>query len=509
MDDNQNQSQNQSDSEHPVPLYDAQQQPATPQTTNATVLPPEGDGMAVEETPDDIVLQAVGDGAPFVPVVESSGGDNRMKYIVIGGAVLFFLLIFILLLWVIFGRSSGTKTRAATLVYWGLWEDEAVMRPVLDDFEKSHPNIQVKYQKMDPKDNYLQKIVARQEGGPDVFRFHNTWVPQLRDVLTPMPSSVMDAKAFENTFYPIHTKDLKVSNVIVGMPLMTDGLVLVYNDELLRKAGKTSPPSTWIDVVNYAKDMTIKDPDTKKIVLSTIAVGTADNIEHFSDLFGLFLSLNGAKLSALDSQEAAGALEEYRRFAEPPDSTWDESMPNSINAFVQEKVAMIIVPTWQLSAIRTQNPTLSMKTAPVPGLPGATKPVAMSSYWVEGVSRYSKFQPEAWELLAYLGSKDVMQRMFELEKKERFFATAYSRRDLGDQLASDPYYGAIISQAKNDAFITLPVVSRTYDQGLNDEIVSYLEQAVTQSANGVDYARAMKTAQSGVSQVLKKYNISE
>ena len=170
---------------------------------------------------------------------------------------------------------------------------------------------------------------------------------------------------------------------------------------------------------------------------------------------------------------------------------------------------MIIVPTWQLSAIRTQNPTLSMKTAPVPGLPGATKPVAMSSYWVEGVSRYSKFQPEAWELLAYLGSKDVMQRMFELEKKERFFATAYSRRDLGDQLASDPYYGAVITQAKNDAFITLPVVSRTYDQGLNDEIVSYLEQAITQSANGVDYARAMKTAQSGVSQVLKKYNISE
>jgi multiple sugar transport system substrate-binding protein len=108
-----------------------------------------------------------------------------------------------------------------------------------------------------------------------------------------------------------------------------------------------------------------------------------------------------------------------------------------------------------------------------------------------------------------LGSKEVMAHMFELQKKNRFFATAYSRRDLGDQLAQDPYYGAVISQAKNDAYISLPLISRTYDQGLNDEIVSYLEQAITQSVNGVDYARAMKTAQSGVSQVLKKYNISE
>ena len=108
-----------------------------------------------------------------------------------------------------------------------------------------------------------------------------------------------------------------------------------------------------------------------------------------------------------------------------------------------------------------------------------------------------------------MSSAEVMQKTFELQKKSRFFATAYSRRDLGDKLLSDPFYGAVLLQAKNDGYITLPMVTRTYDQGLNDEIVSYLEQAVTQSANGVDYARAMKTAQSGVSQVLNKYNISE
>lgn len=514
MDDNKNPAQNQTDSEHPVPLYDAATPPSnetrveTPVT--ATVEPGTGDAdMQVEQTPDDVVLEAVGDGQPFVPVVESSSGDNRMKYVVIRGAIIFFILIFILLLWILFGRSSSTKARSATLIYWGLWEDADVMQPIFDDFEKANPTIKVEYQKMDPKDSYLQKIIARQQGGPDVFRFHNTWVPQMKEVLSPMPSSVMDASTFEQTFYPIHTKDLKIGNALVGMPLMTDGLVLIYNDALLRKAGKTSPPATLIDTIAYAGDLTIKDSTTGTIVLSTVALGTSENIEHFSDIFGLFLTLNGAKLTNLDSPEAAGALEEYRRFAEEPDATWNEAMPNSVSAFIQEKVAMIIAPSWELATIRAQNPQIEVKTAPVPGLPGAPRPLSLSSYWVEGVSRYSKFQPEAWKLLQYMSTPEVMQKTFELQKKSRFFATAYSRRDLGDTLLSDPFYGAVILQAKNDGYITLPMVTRTYDQGLNDEIVSYLEQAITQSANGVDYARAMKTAQSGVSQVLNKYNISE
>ena len=50
-------------------------------------------------------------------------------------------------------------------------------------------------------------------------------------------------------------------------------------------------------------------------------------------------------------------------------------------------------------------------------------------------------------------------------------------------------------------------MSRTYDNGLNDEIVKYIENAINSTIQGVSYSEALKTAMSGVSQVFQKYGI--
>ena len=53
----------------------------------------------------------------------------------------------------------------------------------------------------------------------------------------------------------------------------------------------------------------------------------------------------------------------------------------------------------------------------------------------------------------------------------------------------------------------MPLASRTFDQGLNDEIVTYLRNAVNSTEEGVSYEEAFKKAGTGVNQVLEKYNI--
>src|SRR3989344_6786442 len=72
---------------------------------------------------------------------------------------------------------KGQKKENVTLVYWGLWEDEKVMNPILREFETQNPTIKVKYIKQDPK-QYRERIFARTQNGigPDIFRFHYTWV---------------------------------------------------------------------------------------------------------------------------------------------------------------------------------------------------------------------------------------------------------------------------------------------------------------------------------------------
>ena len=98
-----------------------------------------------------------------------------------------------------------------------------------------------------------------------------------------------------------------------------------------------------------------------------------------------------------------------------------------------------------------------------------------------------------------------MTKLYEIESKLRLFGEAYSRVDLGSLLAQNEYVGAVIKQA--DFYESLPLISKTFDNGINDEIIQYLENAVNATVQGVAYADALKTAKKGVDQVFTKYKI--
>ena len=464
---------------------------------------------AVEEAPQELTTPDGGSAPPFTgppPIYE----ENKNQFLFIIGGVVIFLVILVIIIRAIFSAKPASKE--ASLIYWGLWEEKEVIEPLIAAYQQKNPLIKITYQKMSPE-NYREKLISRsktQAGDtaaierPDIFRFHNTWLPEIKDIVSQLPSSVMTGDEFDKTFYPIHKKDLKVGNYYYGLPLEIDGLVLVYNQGLFKKAGISTVPSTWDDITEIVPKLTVKN-QSGQLITSGIAMGTASNVDHFSDIFGLLLLQNGGSLDKLDKGEAAGALEIYRKFNEPPQGYWTEDMTNSTTAFIQEKVAMIIVPSWAILSIKAANPDIEMKVVPVPVVPG-TELLSTASYWVEGVSKFSKNQLEAWKFLRFLTEKENMTKLYENQSKIRPFGEPYSRVDLAPLLAQNPYLGAVIKQANN--FSSQPLVSRTFDNGLNDEIIKYLENAVNSTIQGVSYSEALKEAKKGIDQVFTKYNIN-
>ena len=77
---------------------------------------------------------------------------------------------------------------------------------------------------------------------------------------------------------------------------MIDGLGLYINEDLFATAGVT-PPTTWTEVISIVPRLTVKNGST--IVTSAIALGTATNVEHFSDILALMFLQNGASLTTL------------------------------------------------------------------------------------------------------------------------------------------------------------------------------------------------------------------
>jgi len=473
-----------------------------PPPVSAAAMPPKVVSKPVAVTPVSTARPAVIGNSPF-----------RLLPFILGGLVVVGVIIFILSKILgggapatpsINGSGASPKTQV-TLTYWGLWEPSAVLSEIISDYQESHPNIRIQYSQQSHRDysDRLQAAIAKKQG-PDIFRYHASWVPMLRQELSAMPASVYSDTEYQNTFYPVAVKQLKYNSRFVGIPLQYEGLALYYNQDVLSTAN-VQPPTTWADMKRVATQLTIKDPESGKIRRSGLAIGNTSNVDHFSDVLGLLLLQNGVDPTNVTTQPAKDAISFYTSFINQ-DKVWDSTLPNSTTAFARGDVAMIFAPSWRAHDIQAMNPNLKFGIAPVPQL--TANKVTWASYWAEGVNAQSTHQAEAWEFLKYMSSAETMQKFYSTAKKVRAFGEIYSRKDLAGSLASDPFVSAFLSDApfaKNWYLNSL-----THDNGINDNIIKYFEDAVNQSlgSGASNLPTSMSTAQQGQTQILNQYGIN-
>ena len=234
-----------------------------------------------------------------------------------------FILLGVLAFMVVPRFFGGGGTTPSTLTYWGLWEPSSVMQTVLADYERE-TGIKVNYSMQNIKGyrSRLQSAVA-EGSGPDVVRIHNTWLPMMRKVFTPAPA---DLGISLSDYYPVVTKDLVVGNSIYALPLEIDGLALYYNKDILAEAG-AEPPTDWNALRKLAFDLTQRNEVTGVIERAGAAIGTANNIDHWSDILGLLILQNSGDPATPSTQAVQDALTFYTIFA-TTDKSWDVSQPS-------------------------------------------------------------------------------------------------------------------------------------------------------------------------------------
>jgi multiple sugar transport system substrate-binding protein len=395
--------------------------------------------------------------------------------------------------------GGGTPGQAITLEYWGLWEPAEVFEEVFKEFEKDNPGVQVRYTKQSHRDYRERLQTAISSGnGPDLFRFHASWTPMLKEELAAMPSSVYTTTEFQDVFYPVAYKQLQSEGQLFGVPLMYDGLALFYNKKMFETAG-IQPPKTWVELRNAAKALTLSSGST--IERGGVALGSAKNVDHFSDIVAFLLLQNGADLKKPNSQETKDAISFYTNFV-TVDKVWSDTLPSSTIAFSRGDVAMIFAPSWRAHEILALNPDLSFATTTLPKL--STEQISWANYWAEGVSSKGKNKQAAWNLLKYLSSAEVQQKLYSTQSKTRSFGELYSRKDLADSLANAPYVEAFLQDAPYAQGWYLS--SNTFDKGIDDQMIKYYEDAITASMQGKQLEQVLETLGLGTTQILRQYN---
>ncbi|OGH21857.1 MAG: hypothetical protein A3F31_02495 [Candidatus Levybacteria bacterium RIFCSPHIGHO2_12_FULL_38_12] len=415
--------------------------------------------------------------------------------------VLVILVVGFLLVNFVFSKLSK-KSEAVTLTYWGLWEDQNIFKGVIEDFQKQNPNITVNYIKQDIKDYRERLMVRTQNGtGPDIFRFHNTWIPQLSNIVLPLPKDIVTVSEFQNNYFLVTQTDIIKNGALYGVPLGIDTLSLFINLDLFKSAGYT-PPTNWDDFLRIARGLTVKD-ESGKIKTSGASMGTFDNVNHAPDIISMLMLQNGTNVRNISEnpKAASEALLFYVSFAKPPDNVWDQTLEQSLTAFAKGKAGMYFGYSWDVFTIKALNPNLAFDVKEVPHLFGRN--ITTASYWIEGVNVKSKHQKEALLFLKHLAQKQTAEKLFTTESKTRLFGEPYARIDSAETLKSNPLVYPFVKQAKTarSSFFA----ADTFDNGFNSRMNVYLGNAVRSMLDNTSAETATDTLASGVNQVLNQY----
>ncbi|MCC6639372.1 extracellular solute-binding protein [Candidatus Falkowbacteria bacterium] len=344
-----------------------------------------------------------------------------------------------------------------TIEWWTVFKNTSDITPLISAYEAAHPHVNVVVKNIrfeDFKDDLLDALA--EDRGPDIFTIHNTEIEQYKSKISAMPATTTLEEAYQKgtlskkvysrkvatpsftpryinqTFLDQVVKDLYQQNQFWGVPLSVDTLALYYNKALLAAAGISLPATNYATLQEHVLKLT-KQSATGTLTQSGVAMGTANNVERYQDILSLLMMQNGTEMTndngtptfqampeSLGRREtlpAADALGFYSDFASPTKQvyTWNESRPNSLEAFMAGSVGYLFGYAYHLPTIKAQAPKLNLGIAKAPQITGNTE-VNFANYWVEVVSNKSKNSDVAWNFLQFISQPENVKLYLEQAK---------------------------------------------------------------------------------------------
>lgn len=330
-------------------------------------------------------------------------------------AVLGVLFLIVIIVLMSFGVIPGFKKSPQDAVtgeikFWALSETVSAYEGAIISFATVQPGVRVTTRYFEDPETYEKTVIdALAAGaGPDVFMIPNTKLFQYGNKITPIPPQFYSMLKLREAFPQTVEEDFTYNGAIYALPLSIDTLALIYNRDLLDERA-VAPPSNWQEFLEAAKKLTVMN-DRGEITQSGAAIGgVSDNILNAEDLIYTLLQqaeVTGSQADSnksLASKEGEQVVQFYAQFGDKGQvQAWSDKLGKSLDAFTQEKTAMIFAYSQQLQEIMRRNPSLNIGIQTMPQNETITKSVTVPSYWGYVVAKQSKLPSVAAQFIGTL-----------------------------------------------------------------------------------------------------------
>lgn len=341
---------------------------------------------------------------------------NKTQLILFGSLAAVVILAILMVLGVIPGLKKDISTVSADIVMWGVDDVPDVWNGIIAAYNGPNPDIKITYIQKDPLTYESDILNALASGaGPDIFAMPQADILKHSNKVFPLPEvslqfSKNDFRALFADAAEVYIQNKSISGgQIVGLPISLDTLALYYNKDIFNSENIPTPPQTWDDVLTVAKKTT-KVSLTGDIIQGGIALGSFKSVERAVDILSALFLQNGltildpeTRTSDISAEQAANAAEFYRSFGDAlkKNYSWSDTMQNSIQAFADGKVAMIIGFSKDYARIIAKNPRLNFGITHLPQQKGQTIRINYGVVSGYTVSRASASPIEAWRFLLF------------------------------------------------------------------------------------------------------------
>jgi ABC-type glycerol-3-phosphate transport system substrate-binding protein len=310
--------------------------------------------------------------------------------------------------------------------------------------------------------------------------------------------------------------DCTLNGTLYCLPVFVDGAVLAYNKNLLTKAGISTPPATWAQVVTDADQVTQKT-GTPGFCTRGSEAGAAIATAHFMEAYYIPYNAKnkgftvGPNWKSLD--DTPGALAWAKDFQhlmtkDAPKGVGAFTQQNCEQAFDQGKTAMYYDALTSMDANEFTPPSSSPLAGGNVGFdelkcPTSSPCMPLGPWGMFINPRVSKAQQNAaWKFMEYEDSTPFLTQEI---KALDFPGLAVTKTVAAEHFAGVPQsFLAAESYAESEAEPNAFPPTTAFNQSQQDE-----ETAISELISGTSPAKAMAFAANGANQVFQQAGLQK
>ncbi len=362
---------------------------------------------------------------------------------------------------------------------------------LIDTYQKDHNGVTVKWTDL-PYDAIQNKLITAAAGGnaPDVVNLNTEMALTLagKGILVNLEKEATEEQ--KSVYIKTLFDSTKTTQGTYAFPWYGAPDVLIYNKDLFAKAGITTPPTTFDEMLSLAKQM--KDKTGAYLFIP-------DEFRRTLWLEGIPLLSEDKTKAAFNTPEALELLTRYKSAVDEgiiPKVNWGQWDKN-LQQFNTGKLAMMHSGAQSINRVKDEAPNIYKNVEVTQSLVGKAG-IINNSVMNLVVTELSKNHKEAIDFAAFITNDD---NQLAFSKTVSIFPSTV-------KASQDPFFKSDTSTTEKKAIsIVADELSKTADMTLavtqqNDIYAALKKAQEAVTVNGVDPKKALDDAEKKVNELL-------